>query len=214
GMDEQTRARVFEPFFTTKSIGEGTGLGLAVAHGIVEQSGGRVWCASAPGQGSTFTVVLPEFNSGPLSGAFPAVRNDGNMRGTERVLIVDDESHVRRYIRRELERLGYQVREAADGRAALDGLAATAEEGGTERPIDLVVTDLVMPRLGGRELGEALEQRWPAIRVLYTSGYPGEEVVRQGWLAEGASFLQKPFSGERLAQCARDLLDGIADVAR
>ncbi len=209
GMDEATRSRVFEPFFTTKAIGEGTGLGLAVVHGIVEQSGGRVWCESVVGEGTAFTVMLPELVSRAPSGAPPIVRGKRALRGAERVLVVDDEAHVRRYVRRELESFGYAVLEAADGRGALDLLATASGDasrpGGT--PVDLIVTDLVMSRLGGRELGEEISRRWPGVCVLYTSGYPGEEVVRQGWLAEGAAFLQKPFSGTRLAECARELLD-------
>ncbi len=205
GMSEATRSRIFEPFFTTKGAGEGTGLGLAVVHGIVEQSAGRIWCVSAPAKGTSFTLVFPEATSTQLAAPGHPGTGDAPRRGAERVLVVDDEPHVRAFIRRELEGMGYHVREAADGQAALAWIEAV--DSGVHAPVDLVITDLIMPRMGGRELGAEIADRWDDVPVLYISGYSGDEVERRGWLPEEASFLQKPFAGEQLAHRVRLLLD-------
>ncbi len=208
GMDHETRSRVFEPFFTTKTAGDGTGLGLAVAHGIVEQSGGRIWCESSPGAGTTFTVLLPSRELDETGNAHARRSGDSRVRGAERVLVVDDEAHVRGFLRRELEALGYAVRESVDGVAALAWLEDAAQNG--TRPIELVITDLIMPRLSGREFGAAVVSRWPDVGLLYMSGYPGDEVIRQGMLSAEDAFMQKPFAGEELAARVRTLLDGAA----
>jgi PAS domain S-box-containing protein len=199
GMTAETRARAFEPFFTTKQPGEGTGLGLATVYGIVKQSDGFIWCHSEPGRGTTFEIFLPERAglpdpAGPASAA-PVARGGG-----ETVLVVEDEEAVRRMAVRTLSARGYRVLEAGD---ATQALAREPEWGA----IDLLVTDVVMPGLGGRELAAALTARRPGLRLLYISGYTDDEVTRRGLLDAGAPFLEKPFEAEGLARRVRDVLD-------
>jgi CheY-like chemotaxis protein len=180
--------RVFEPFFTTKEPGRGTGLGLSVVHGIVEQSGGFLDVRSEVGAGTTFTVYLPvaaglvEYSAGSPAPAQPSVR------GSETVLLVEDQDELRRLLRRALEQHGYRVLEASNGHAAL---AAGSSYAGK---IDAVVTDVVMPGMGGRELVEKLRARDPSVRVLYISGHTDDAVVRHGVLDATHAFLQKPFA--------------------
>jgi CheY-like chemotaxis protein len=198
GMDAATKARAFEPFFTTKGE-KGTGLGLATVYGIVEQSGGSVAVYSEPGHGTTFKVYLPLV---PAGAETPAARSPAGPppRGTETVLLAEDEGPVRALARAVLERHGYTVLEAADGRAAL---AAAALHAGT---IHLLVTDLVMPGAGGREVAERLRELRPGLKVLYLSGYTEDAVVRHGVLEAEADFLQKPFTPEALARKVREVL--------
>ena len=203
GMDRATQARVFEPFFTTKPPGQGTGLGLSVVHGIVQQSGGHVWLASEPGRGSTFTILLPEVGRDATP---QQTAPDGAPGGRETVLVVDDEPMIREFATMLLSEAGYRVLAAADGGEALE-LATGASADGPGRGIDIVVTDVVMPGVGGRALGEALAERLPAVPVLYTSGYTGDEVVRRGLVAAGVAFLQKPFAPEDLLRRVRRMLD-------
>jgi CheY-like chemotaxis protein len=199
GMTAETRARAFEPFFTTKQPGEGTGLGLATVYGIVKQSDGFIWCHSDLGRGTTFEIFLPERAGLPDSaepvGAAPAARGGG-----ETVLVVEDEEAVRRMAVRALAARGYRVLEAGD---ATQALTLEPQWG----PIDLLVTDVVMPGLGGRELAAALKSRRPGLRLLYISGYTDDEVTRRGLLDAGAPFLEKPFEAEGLARRVRDVLD-------
>jgi PAS domain S-box-containing protein len=202
GIDPEMLPHLFEPFFTTKGPGRGTGLGLATVYGIVKQSGGCVHVDSTPGQGSRFTVYLPRHAGEPEVESTPAA--PAPPRGTEKVLLVEDEASVRTATRRMLERLGYRVLEASDGAAALRR-AAEAEARG-ER-IDLVLTDVVMPEQGGRALGERLAAYWPGLRVLYMSGYTDDEIIRRGLVVPGASFLEKPFTPEGLAEVVRRALD-------
>jgi PAS domain S-box-containing protein len=212
GMDEATRAHLFEPFFTTKEVGKGTGLGLATVYGIVKQSGGYVWVYSEPGHGTTVKVYLPRVGDAGGEGAAaagavpvtaaPEVREP--YRGHETILLVEDAGPVRTLARRSLEGYGYTVLEAPDGRRALE----LAERYGAA--IDLLVTDVVMPGLSGRELAERLARTRPDLRVLYTSGYTDDAMVRQGVLTAGVAFLQKPFVPETLARKVREVLDGEA----
>src|SRR5437016_6107550 len=201
GMDEATQKHLFEPFFTTKEVGKGTGLGLATVYGIVKQSGGYIWVYSEPGHGTTVKVYLPRVPGAaeplPVADATPELR-----RGSEIVLLVEDAAPVRSLARKSLESYGYTVLEAADGPAALD-LAARHPRG-----IDILVTDVVMPGMSGRELAERLAPARPAMRVLYTSGYTDDAMVRQGVLRAGVAFLQKPFVPETLARKVREVLDG------
>jgi len=201
GMDEATQKHLFEPFFTTKEVGKGTGLGLATVYGIVKQSGGYIWVYSEPGHGTTVKVYLPRVPGAaeplPVAAATPELR-----RGSEIVLLVEDAAPVRSLARKSLESYGYTVLEAADGPAALD-LAARHPRG-----IDILVTDVVMPGMSGRELAERLAPARPAMRVLYTSGYTDDAMVRQGVLRAGVAFLQKPFVPETLARKVREVLDG------
>jgi nitrogen-specific signal transduction histidine kinase len=207
GMDVTTQARVFEPFFTTKPQGQGTGLGLAMVYGIVKQSGGHVWVESKPDEGTTFTVYLPQpsqvdagaFRAGPRAAGEP---HPAHARGGETILLVDDEEAVRSSARRALERAGYDVIAASDGSDALR--LFTEHDGG----IHMVVTDVVMPGLSGRELVGRLRIMRPKLRVLFVSGYTEEGVRRQGVLEPGAAYLEKPFTPEKLLRKVREVLDG------
>jgi len=201
GMDAKTRARMFEPFFTTRGGDGGTGLGLSTVYGIVKQSNGEIRVWSSPGRGTTVGVYFPRVSgSGEVaaSGSSPPVREQ---RGTERVLLVEDEEPVRRMIRKALEGLGYRVFEASDGAEAL----AVARENGGD--IDLVVTDVVMPRMGGVELAEKLREEWPEIRLLFTSGYAHRASWTGAVLPEWGVLLEKPFGPREVASKVREVLD-------
>ncbi|HEX2219399.1 MAG TPA: ATP-binding protein [Gemmatimonadales bacterium] len=209
GMDQATVARIFEPFYTTKPPGQGTGLGLSVVHGIVNQSGGAISVRSAPGKGSTFTIYLPLSSSQEPNR--PEDETAAASGGSERVLVVDDDSMVLQVAARVLEDGGYTVLTASDGADALRRLSDEAarhpgSKGGA--PVDAVLTDIVMPVMGGREMEAALTRLYPGLPVLYTSGHPGEEMIGRGLLVEGAPFIQKPFRPEHLLQRLRALLDG------
>ncbi|MGI9627681.1 MAG: response regulator [Longimicrobiales bacterium] len=202
GMSDDVKARVFEPFFTTKGVGKGTGLGLATAFGIVKQSGGYIWVDSAPGAGSTLTVFLPPVPEEAMSEekeAKVAEAPAAETRG-ETILLVEDESVVRRLANRVLTRMGYTVVEAEDGPTALERFK---EQG----RVDLLVTDMVMPQMGGRQVAEAIATQQPDIRVVYMSGYTADEVFRQALPAARNRFLQKPFAPDELTTKVRDVLD-------
>jgi PAS domain S-box-containing protein len=210
GMDQATVGRIFEPFYTTKPTGKGTGLGLAVVHGIVHQSGGAISVRSAPGHGTTFTVYLPvaEGYAQPVVPQDqPAVRG-----GAEHVLVVDDESVVLQMAARLLEAEGYTVLTASDGADALRRLAEAPRKGAApgKAPVDVVLTDIVMPVLGGREMGDAIARLYPGVPVLYTSGHPGEEMIRRGLLQHDAAFIQKPFRPEQQLLRIRSVLDQVS----
>jgi CheY-like chemotaxis protein len=199
GMDEATLARVWEPFFTTKGQ-LGTGLGLATVYGVVKQAGGHVTAQSKPGRGSTFQVYLPRCQGSPTG---KSARGVSLMpRGTETVLLVEDEEAVRSLGRHILAGCGYTVLEARDGAEALQ---VFQQHPG---PIDLVVTDVVMPRLGGRELARRLACLSPGVKVLFLSGYTDDAVGRDGIPEAGVGFLHKPFSPAALAGKVREVLDG------
>ena len=199
GMEPEVQHRIFEPFFTTKPLGEGTGLGLSTAYGIVKQSGGYIWVYSEPGLGTTFKVYLPAY--GDAAPASPGANRTTPAGGTETLLVVEDEEMVRLLACRVLRERGYTVHEAAHGAEALELLSRTP------RLPDLVVSDVVMPTMGGRELGSHLRERAPDLPVLYMSGFTGEDVVRRGLLDPGVPFQQKPFHPDALAKQVRDLLD-------
>ncbi len=200
GMDETTKAQIFEPFFTTKEAGKGTGLGLATVYGVIKQSGGFIWVYSEPGHGTTFKIYLPRVDE-PVQGvAAPEVATE-SLRGVETVLVVEDVAAVRAVARHTLERQGYTVLEASDGAAAL---RLAAEHPG---PIHLVVTDVVMPGMSGRQFAEQLAAARPSLKVLYTSGYTDDAIVRHGVLQAGVKFLQKPFTPDALARKVREVLD-------
>lgn len=205
GMDASTQAKMFEPFFTTKELGKGTGLGLSMAYGIVKQSGGAIWCYSELGLGTTFKVFLPIADGVPEESvshdATADVAPDQESTGSETVLVVEDDAAVRLMVRRVLIERGYKVREAADGAAALRLL-----ERSTDR-IDLIVTDIVMPELGGPDLARRVRVRDPQLPVLYMSGYTEDAALRQSFLDPDTPFIQKPFAPRALAKHVRDLLD-------
>ncbi|MEO8656936.1 MAG: response regulator [Bryobacteraceae bacterium] len=199
GMNETTRRRVFEPFFTTKEIGKGSGLGLSVAHGFISQSGGFIEVSSNPGRGSTFTVYLPKIADSRATGtqSAPAAQP---LQGQETVLVVEDQPDVRQFVTYALTAYGYRVVAATNGVEALS-LFENAER------IDLILTDLVMPKIGGLELANRLKQRWPDVKVILMSGYDRFAVVQPGSSNERAEFLQKPFSPDQLAAKVRAVLD-------
>ncbi len=199
GMDEQTKARIFEPFFTTKEVGKGTGLGLATVYGIVKQAGGFIWVYSEPGHGASFKVYLPRVDEAAAPElARPATRAPG---GTETVLLVEDAASVRMVTRQVLERFGYVVLEAPEGDTAMR--LATKHHG----PIHLLLTDVVMPGISGRELAQQLAPLRPEMKVLYASGYANDAIIQHGILEPGIAYLQKPFTPETLARRVREVLD-------
>jgi predicted ATPase/signal transduction histidine kinase/ActR/RegA family two-component response regulator len=199
GMDGATLARIFEPFFTTKEVGKGTGLGLSTVFGIVEQSGGHIAVESEVGKGTTFQVFFPTID--PCGLHTVATASDAPTGGSETILLVEDNEAVRALAREILGANGYTVLAAADGPSAL---ALSASRDG---PIDLLLTDLVMPRMSGRELAERLRKERLEMRVLYMSGHTDDAIVRHGVVAASASFLQKPFSPTSLLSRARQVLD-------
>jgi CheY-like chemotaxis protein len=200
GMDEATKARVFEPFFTTKEQGKGTGLGLSTAYGIVKQSDGYISVYSEVGIGSTFKVYLPRMDSrrdsGAISAAVPATD-----RGTETVLLVEDEEGVRKLVQGILVRQGYNVLEATSGEEALEVMHEHTGK------IDLLLSDVVLVGMSGRELSERMRIQMPTLRVIYMSGYTDDAIVRHGVLTESAEFLQKPFSSDILLRKVRAVLE-------
>jgi two-component system cell cycle sensor histidine kinase/response regulator CckA len=200
GMEEETKARIFEPFFTTKEQGKGTGLGLATVYGIVKQSGGFIWVYSEPGHGTTFKIYLPRVE-GAADALAPPVGTAEVPRGTETVLIVEDEAAVRALAKTGLTRKGYRVLEAANGGEAL--LLCEAEQA----PIHLLVTDVVMPGLGGADLAQRLAPLRPDMKVLFISGYTDQGAARHGTIHPGAAYLEKPFSLDALARKVREVLD-------
>jgi PAS domain S-box-containing protein len=200
GMDAETKAHLFEPFFTTKSVGKGTGLGLATVYGIVKQSGGYIWVDSEPGRGTIFTILLPRTSGTPEPPA-STDRPAPPARGTETILLVEDEEAVRTLSDRALNKLGYSVLAAPSG---WDALRVAERHRG---PIHLVLTDVVMPGLSGRELVRQLAAVRPGMQVLYISGYSDEAIARHGVLDPGTAFLQKPFTPDRLASKVREVID-------
>jgi two-component system, cell cycle sensor histidine kinase and response regulator CckA len=202
GMDAGTMARIFEPFFTTKPVGEGTGLGLASVYGIVKQSGGSIWVYSELGHGTTFKVYLPVAVDPVDAGAAP--EEPAAPTGTETILVVEDEPALRALVSQMLESKGYMVVTAESAEDALELARSDL--------IDLVLTDLVMPRISGRELAARIRETRPNARVLFMSGYADEAVVRHGALDAGAAFVEKPFSANELARSVREALDRPAHV--
>jgi PAS domain S-box-containing protein len=203
GMDAETQARIFEPFFTTKEPGKGTGLGLATVYGVVKQSGGYIWVYSEPGQGATFKVYLPKVTAVSETPA-PEKIVSAPSSGTETILFVEDEQSVRELVREYLSSCGYSVLEASDGVQALE--IAAMHPG----VIQLLITDVVMPRLSGRQLATQIASSRSNLKVLYISGYTDDSVFRHGVLEGGMEFLQKPFNLKALAQKIRAILDGEA----
>jgi CheY-like chemotaxis protein len=200
-MDSETRSRVFEPFFTTKKMGEGTGLGLSTVYGIVKQSSGFIWAYSEPGEGTTFKIYFPE--TLPPEEVTSQQQQDEQVEvEAETVLLVEDEESVRGLARRILLDEGYRVLEADSAVEALK--VSMAHEG----PIELLVTDLVMPELNGRELAERMAPKRPDMRMLFMSGYTDHAVLRGVPVPLQQNFLQKPFTPESLIRKVREVLRG------
>lgn len=199
GMDADTLAHVFEPFYTTKELGKGTGLGLATIYGIIRQSDGHIWVYSEPGHGTTFKIYLPRAKETVETTVYPGPTT--SLEGIETVLLVEDEASVRLVARKFLENQGYSVLEAGQPEEAL--LKCQQREG----PIDLLITDVILPKMGGRELAERLTQVRPELKVLYISGYTDDALDQHGILTPGVVFLEKPFSSESLARKVREVLD-------
>ncbi|MGQ9597782.1 MAG: ATP-binding protein [Anaerolineae bacterium] len=203
GMSEEVKARIFEPFFTTKGPGQGTGLGLSTVYGIIRQYEGHISVYSEVGQGATFKLYLPlAANGGNSPASGPGKTTMPTLQGSETVLVVEDEALVREMIRDLLTAHGYQVLTAQDG---VEGLQIAQDHQG---PIHLLLTDVVMPRMSGRILAEQLHLNRPETRLLYVSGYTGNEIAHRGVLEDSAHFLSKPFDPEALVWKVRDILDG------
>jgi CheY-like chemotaxis protein len=200
GIDDATLARIFEPFFTTKEIGKGTGLGLATVIGIVEQSGGRVAVHTESGRGTTFTVYLPLVEEAVTSRVPSPSTRDERPTGHQRILLVDDNEIVRGPVTLVLEDIGYDVIVASGPAEAIE-LAADGA------PIDLLLTDVVMPGMNGRQLAERLREQRPELKVLFMSGYTDDAALARGVLDREMAFLQKPFGADQLAQTVSELFD-------
>ncbi len=200
GMDAETKSHIFEPFFTTKEKEKGTGLGLSMVYGIIEQSGGSIFVSSEPGHGTTFRIYLPRIEE-PVAEADEGQAEPESPRGSETVLVVEDDDMVRHLTCQVLRDHGYNLIEAANGGEAL--LASEKHQA----QIPLMVTDMVMPQMSGRELAARLRHLRPEMRVLYMSGYTDDAVVHRGSLEPGMFFLQKPFTGRELARTVRRILD-------
>ena len=199
GMEESVRSRVFEPFFTTKERGKGTGLGLSMVYGVVKQSGGYIWVYSEVGHGTTFKLYFPRVDAS-VDERHAGAASAAALRGGERMLVAEDEQVVRQLLTRLLEMRGYQVFAAASGEAAL----ATAEQAGE---IQLLISDVVMPDMSGRQLADRLVALRPGLKVLFISGYTDESIASHGVLDPGVHLLEKPFTAEVLARRVREVLD-------
>jgi two-component system cell cycle sensor histidine kinase/response regulator CckA len=199
GMDKEIQEHIFEPFFTTKKVGQGTGLGLSTIYGIVKQNNGFIWVYSEPGKGTTFKAYLPKVKDmEPEEKEQTPAENPG---GSETVLIVEDDDNLRKFAQRALQMYGYRILDAENGE---DALRICAEY---EGQIDLMITDVVMPKIGGREAAKRLKSLYPKIKVIYMSGYTNNAIVNYDVLESGLNFLEKPFTTQGLARKAREVLD-------
>jgi len=208
GMDADVQQHIFEPFYTTKEVGKGTGLGLATCYGIVKQHGGNIWVYSEVGHGTTFKIYLPRVDE-----AVETLRQRADdavvPRGTETVLLVEDEPLVREIASHVLHEQGYTVLEAGNGDDALRIVGAY-----TEGTIALLITDVVMPQMGGKVLAEQVTSVYPSIKVLFISGYAADAIVHHGRLDPGTNFLSKPFTPAAFARKVREVLDTTANNSK
>ena len=201
GMDQETQARIFEPFFTTKDLGKGTGLGLSTVYGIVKQSGGNIWVYSEPGLGTVIKVYLPRIDDATVSTLENLAQEANAPRGSETILLVEDEDVVRGLARKILMQAGYHVLDAKSGAEAIRLCRAHIGS------IDLLLTDVVMPEISGKEVADRLLEIRPAIRVLFMSGYTDEAIVQHGVLDANVKFIQKPFTWVGLTRKVREVLN-------
>jgi CheY-like chemotaxis protein len=199
GMDIETRKRIFEPFFTTKESGKGTGLGLATVFGIIKQHRGYIWIYSEPGQGTTFKVYLPHANDA-IQASTATTKEPISIDGTETVLVVEDDEMVNELVCETLKARGYDVVAAQSPTEGLERASGKAT-------IHLLLTDVIMPEMNGKELYEKITVIHPNIRVIYMSGYTNNVIVHHGNLDEGVDFLQKPFTVQNLTRKVREVLD-------
>jgi two-component system cell cycle sensor histidine kinase/response regulator CckA len=197
GMSTETKERLFEPFFTTKPAGQGTGLGLSTVYGIVRQSGGRIWVYSEPDHGSTFKIYFPCIDD-PVTDVSTPIQVE--LRGNETILVVEDQEEVRTFAVMALEKFGYRVFSAAGPEEAMTFCRSHGEM------MDMVVTDVIMPGMSGRQLVERLKALLPNLRVLYMSGYTDNAIAHHGVLEANVEYLQKPFRADRLAEKVRLVL--------
>jgi CheY-like chemotaxis protein len=200
GMDPETRAHLFEPFFTTKERGKGTGLGLASVYAVVKRAGGHIAVASQPGRGTGFRVFLPESDAALASAPAAAYVSSG-LAGSETILVAEDEEVVRELVCEVLTEHGYRVRCAKDGEDAWEQVSARPTE------FDLVLTDVVMPRMSGGELARLIGRERPDLPMLFMSGYTGDELVKHGMREASTRLLEKPYTPEKLLQAVRRSLE-------
>ncbi len=200
GMDKETQEHIFEPFFTTKGVGKGTGLGLSMVYGIAKQNNGFIWVYSEPGQGTTIKIYLPKVK-GDVGAEEKERTSVSKFSGSETVLIVEDDDSLRKFAHKALQQYGYKVLKAENGEDALR--VSEAHDGS----IDLLITDVVMPKVSGKETAERLQTLYPHIKIIFMSGYTDDAIVRHGVLTPGLNFIQKPFSPEGLARKVREVLD-------
>ncbi|RMF61080.1 MAG: PAS domain S-box protein [Calditrichaeota bacterium] len=203
GMTKDVQEHIFEPFFTTKGVGEGTGLGLSTVYGIVRQNNGTIWVYSEPGKGSTFKIYFPRVDA-KLEQRYRREAVPEHLKGSETILLVEDDESVRKLAKEILEQNGYRVLEASDGEEALKLEAQYPES------IDLILTDVIMPRMSGKELVSKIQERRSEMKVVYCSGYTDNTIVHQGVLEEGTRFIQKPFTPLTLLEIIRNTLDETA----
>ena len=203
GMDTETASRAFEPFFTTKELGKGTGLGLAMAYGVVKQSGGDIRVYTEPGRGTTFRIYLPRSEHAVEPAPEPAPFNLRTVQGTETILVLEDEDALRTLIRQVLRRAGHTVLDTGDPDEAI---RLCERHPGN---IELLITDMVLPKLSGPQVAERILQLRPGVRVIYTSGYPGKANIPSRLRQNGTTFFEKPFTPDTLVRKVRAVLDAV-----
>jgi CheY-like chemotaxis protein len=200
GLNKDEASKIFEPFYTTKHEGRGTGLGLSTVYGIVKQNEGSIYVYSEPGLGAMFKIYWPVYQGSESSESVHPL-NHGSIKGKEKILLVEDDDHVRNFTMSALKSMGYQVTCASNGLQALKQIKNIDDK------IDLLITDSVMPKMGGKKLVKNITELDPSIKVLFISGYTDKEIVEKGELIDGINFMQKPFSVVGIGKKIRQILD-------